>query len=217
MSEPSISPPGKSGGNVLAKAFAVKIKGVPVILIGIPIVIVGAMVLRSKSPNGDVSGDNSEDTGQPIFLAKSTPGNWLAVDPATGIAYNSDGTAYYAAGEGPETVVSDPAPAPPVVTPPATPKQLSAHEKHKAHLAHVTHVARQQKGTVASGSKVSLVQPKPTTTAKPLPKSTTVKVKSGDTLSAIAKRNGTTVAKLAQLNNITNVNRIYAGSTLRIR
>lgn len=215
MSEPSISPPGRSGGNVLAKAFAVKIKGVPVILIGIPIVIVGAMVLRSKSPNGDVSGDNSEDTGQPIFLAKSTPGNWLAVDPTTGIAYNSDGTAYYAAGEGPETVVSDPAPAPPVVTPPAaTPKQLSAHEKHKAHLAHV---ARQQKGTVASGSKVSLVQPKPTTTAKPLPKSTTVKVKSGDTLSAIAKRNGTTVAKLAQLNNITNVNRIYAGSTLRIR
>lgn len=43
-------------------------------------------------------------------------------------------------------------------------------------------------------------------------------VKSGDTLSAIAKRHGTTVSAIARLNpSITNVNRIYAGQRIRIR
>lgn len=44
----------------------------------------------------------------------------------------------------------------------------------------------------------------------------TYKVKKGDTLSEIALANGTTVAKLADLNNIKNVNLIYAGQTLYI-
>ena len=45
----------------------------------------------------------------------------------------------------------------------------------------------------------------------------TYKVKSGDTLSGIAQKFGTTVSKLASLNNIKNVNLIYAGQTLKIR
>lgn len=47
--------------------------------------------------------------------------------------------------------------------------------------------------------------------------SVTYKVKSGDTLSGIAQKFGTTVSKLAKLNNIKNVNLIYAGQTLKIR
>lgn len=45
----------------------------------------------------------------------------------------------------------------------------------------------------------------------------TYKVKSGDTLSEIAQKFGTTVANLAKLNNIKNVNLIYTGQTLKIR
>lgn len=41
-------------------------------------------------------------------------------------------------------------------------------------------------------------------------------VRFGDTLFSIARRFGTTVAKLAQANNITNVNRIFAGQVLII-
>ena len=41
-------------------------------------------------------------------------------------------------------------------------------------------------------------------------------IKQGDTLSEIAKANGTTVETLAKLNNIQNVNLIRAGSTLKL-
>jgi murein DD-endopeptidase MepM/ murein hydrolase activator NlpD len=44
----------------------------------------------------------------------------------------------------------------------------------------------------------------------------TVTVKPGDTLTAIAKANNTTVAAIASANNITNPNLIYSGSTLRL-
>lgn len=42
-------------------------------------------------------------------------------------------------------------------------------------------------------------------------------VKKGDTLSHIAKRNGTTIKRIASLNNIKNVNKIYAGQRLRVK
>ena len=45
----------------------------------------------------------------------------------------------------------------------------------------------------------------------------TYKIKSGDTLSGIAQKFGTTINKLAQLNNIKNVNLIYVGQILKIR
>jgi len=187
------------------------------LLIGVPVVILGAMLLRSKAPVADVSGD-SEDTGKPVFLAKSTPGNWLAVDPVTGKAYNTDGTITYV----PEDTVTnggaDPAPGP--ATPPNPPvppvtRELSAHEKHVLHLQHLQHIANTKgSGTVATGTKTSLAG---SNTNKPLPKPSTVTVKRGDNLSSIARRNNTTVAKLVALNKIKNPNVIYAGSTLRIR
>ena len=41
-------------------------------------------------------------------------------------------------------------------------------------------------------------------------------VKKGDTLSAIAKKHGTTVSDIAKANNIKDVNKIYTGQTLKI-
>ena len=62
---------------------------------------------------------------------------------------------------------------------------------------------------------------KPTTPAKqPTPKpstSSTYKVKSGDTLSGIAAKFGTTTKALQNLNGITNANKIYAGQVLKVK
>ena len=44
----------------------------------------------------------------------------------------------------------------------------------------------------------------------------TYKIKSGDTLTAIAKRYGTTVTALAKANGIKNPNLIYAGASLTV-
>ena len=41
-------------------------------------------------------------------------------------------------------------------------------------------------------------------------------IKSGDTLSGIAERYGTTYQKLAQMNGISNPNKIYAGQKIRV-
>lgn len=52
---------------------------------------------------------------------------------------------------------------------------------------------------------------------KPAPiKYTSYKIKRGDTLSALAKRQHTTVSTLARLNKIRNPNLIRAGATLKI-
>ena len=42
-------------------------------------------------------------------------------------------------------------------------------------------------------------------------------VKNGDTLGAIAKRYGVTVASLMKLNSITDPNKIYIGNLLKIK
>ena len=55
---------------------------------------------------------------------------------------------------------------------------------------------------------------KPAPKAKQLPKSH--KVVSGDTLAKIARKYGTTVARLAQLNNIKNVNLIRVGQVIKL-
>ena len=44
----------------------------------------------------------------------------------------------------------------------------------------------------------------------------TYRIKKGDTLSAIAARNDTTVAELKKLNNIKDVNKIIAGKSLKL-
>ena len=48
-------------------------------------------------------------------------------------------------------------------------------------------------------------------------KTVTYTVKRGDTLSAIAKRYKTTVAKLAKDNGIKNANLIYVGQKIKIK
>jgi lysozyme len=45
----------------------------------------------------------------------------------------------------------------------------------------------------------------------------TYKIQSGDTLSDIARQNGTTVTALASLNNISNPNLIRAGATIKTK
>src|SRR5699024_2161619 len=64
---------------------------------------------------------------------------------------------------------------------------------------------------------------KPSAPAKPKPKpkpkpanTSTYKVKSGDTLSGIAQKFGTTAKNLQNLNGISNPNKIYAGQTLKV-
>ena len=42
-------------------------------------------------------------------------------------------------------------------------------------------------------------------------------VKSGDTLSAIASKYGTTYQKIAQINGISNPNKIYVGQKIRVK
>lgn len=68
-------------------------------------------------------------------------------------------------------------------------------------------------GGAASVGQVQNPQPAP----KPQPKEEYYTVKSGDTLSAIAKKYGTTVAALASDNGIQNPNLIYPGQRLRVR
>jgi len=79
----------------------------------------------------------------------------------------------------------------------------------------------------AQSSSKADSKPKETKTAqrKPAPKKApekapskpnTYKIKSGDTLSAIAKRHGTTVKALAAKNGIKDVNNIRAGATLKL-
>ena len=59
-------------------------------------------------------------------------------------------------------------------------------------------------------------KPTPTPTPDPKPSTQYYTVKSGDTLSGIAKKFGTTVAKLAQLNEIKDPNKIYVGQKIRL-
>ena len=53
--------------------------------------------------------------------------------------------------------------------------------------------------------------------AKPVAESTTYTVKSGDTLSAIAKKQGVTVANLVSWNNIKDANKIAVGQKLSLK
>ena len=52
---------------------------------------------------------------------------------------------------------------------------------------------------------------------KPQPTAVYYTVKKGDTLSAIAKRYGTTYQKIAQLSGIANPNKIYPGQRIRVK
>lgn len=59
-------------------------------------------------------------------------------------------------------------------------------------------------------------QPAPAKPAAPVPTTKTYTVKSGDTLSGIAAKYGTTYQQLAQINGIANPNKIYPGQVLKL-
>lgn len=65
------------------------------------------------------------------------------------------------------------------------------------------------------GGKPAAAEPTPAPAPKPAP-ANTYTVKKGDTLSGIAARLGTTVAKLAKDNGIKNPNLIYPGQVLKL-
>jgi murein DD-endopeptidase MepM/ murein hydrolase activator NlpD len=71
---------------------------------------------------------------------------------------------------------------------------------------------------LASQGVAAPSEPKPATpkASKPKPKGKTYKVVSGDTLTKIAKANGTTVAALVKLNDIKNKNLINVGQVLKV-
>lgn len=76
----------------------------------------------------------------------------------------------------------------------------------------------------AAGGGIPLPRPRPlppaslplTSFAPPSVPAPSYTIKSGDTLSALAKKFGTTVGQLANANNISDPNRIRAGSTLNL-
>lgn len=68
------------------------------------------------------------------------------------------------------------------------------------------------KGLGGGSTPTPTPDPEPT----PTPSGKTYTVQKGDTLTRIANRFGTTVAKLAELNNIKDVNKIRVGQVLRL-
>ena len=69
---------------------------------------------------------------------------------------------------------------------------------------------------IPDGSTAPTPAPQPPPQSTPPPTSGTYTVQTGDTLSSIARRFGTTVAAIAQANNIVNVNYIYVGQVLQL-
>jgi LysM repeat protein len=196
--------------NALKGAFDAKIGKVPVIAIGIPAVIIGGLVLRKFGNKSADAADTSTDTSQPDFFAKSVPDTWAAIDPSTGVGHSPDGTIAYipttgndpvdggtgsATGGTPGDGTSDPAT--PVTPPTPAPKPVPKPPAKKPPV-------------VPKPSPPAVLTPNHALTA-------THKIKSGETLTSIAKANHTTVSNLQKLNpGIKNPNLIYAGSNLKV-
>ncbi len=70
---------------------------------------------------------------------------------------------------------------------------------------------------IKAGQTIKFPSAASPTTGRPItPSGGSYTIKSGDTLSAIAKRNGTTVAALAAKNGISDPNKIKAGASLKV-
>ena len=68
----------------------------------------------------------------------------------------------------------------------------------------------------AEQTKPEPVKPEPAPAPEPAEQYINYKIQKGDTLTTIAKKYGTTIQTLKKLNNIKNVNLIYAGDTIKI-
>lgn len=106
-----------------------------------------------------------------------------------------------------------------VLTPAYFSKRGSSHSSPSASDLHLIN---QQAGT-ADNSKATVAENQQRDPSKPKPKPTSTsqakyyKVRSGDTLSKIAARNGTTVKKLCKLNGIKETTVLQIGKRLRVR
>ena len=104
-----------------------------------------------------------------------------------------------------------------------TPSYFSKRgSSHSSPSASDLHRINQQAGT-ADNSKATVAENQQRDPSKPKPKPTSTsqakyyKVRSGDTLSKIAARNGTTVKKLCKLNGIKETTVLQIGKRLRVR
>lgn len=106
-----------------------------------------------------------------------------------------------------------------VLTPAYFSKRGSSHSSPSASDLHRINrqagTADNSKATVAESQKRDPSKPKPKPTATSQAKY--YKVRSGDTLSKIAARNGTTVKKLCKLNGIKETTVLQIGKRLRVR
>lgn len=86
--------------------------------------------------------------------------------------------------------------------------KMNAAAKKKPNIPFRADTTPKKKGETPARTEMRTVAKGPTTKS--------YKIKSGDTLSEIAQKYGTTVATLKKLNNIKDVNKIRAGSSLKL-
>ncbi len=82
--------------------------------------------------------------------------------------------------------------------------------------ANVIHVGQKLNVSSFNPAPVPPAPKPPPAAPTPAPAAATYKVRAGDTLGAIAKKHGTTVAKLVQLNGIKNANVIHVGQVIKL-
>ena len=111
-----------------------------------------------------------------------------------------------------EPMAPVPSPAEPVVTATPTPQPAAAPA---APAVAPKPVAQSSTVNKEEGNWFSQQQPAPQSATK-APRPSTYTVRSGDTLSVIARRHGVSMATLAQANNLTNPNALRIGQVLTI-
>jgi len=174
----------------LEKALSAKIKGVPVVAVGAVVVIGGAVAVRVFGKKGTSAASDTSTSGDPGSDAQPT---FLAKSPPSNwLALDSASGLAFA---------TDGTPYGPIGTGTAASSPVS-----------VPAPAKPTPTAPATATPKPVV--KSAVTPKPASKFHTVK--SGETLSGIAKSFNTTVPALVKLNGIKNPNLIYAGTSIRV-
>lgn len=143
-------------------------------------------------------------SGATGFYGPETTAAVLELQKKLGVDYSS-GPGYF----GPKTKAGVATSSTPAPQPAPTPQQQT-QPKSGSNTSTTTPKTTQPKQSTPAPQQQ---QPAPA----PAPKPVTYTIKYGDTLSAIAARNGTTVSQLAALNGIKDPNKIQAGATIKIK
>lgn len=96
-------------------------------------------------------------------------------------------------------------------------KLAQINQLNNPNQIYVGQVLQLQAGNSSNGNSTTTKQNHPVTSQQNTSQPTTYTVQSGDSLSMIASRFNTSYEQLAQLNNISNPNRIYVGQRLQIK